>query len=82
MGSSANSTATKAEKPESSDQKLDVDKLLDGISQEKKRVESKKPKVVPKVLTPEEQVKRDQELEQKRLAEEKKKRIKKMLMFF
>jgi len=34
------------------------------------------------VLTPEEQVKRDQELEQKRLAEEKKKRIKKMLMFF
>lgn len=82
MGSSANSTATKAEKPESSDQKLDVDKLLDGISQEKKRLEPKKPKQAPKVLSPEEQAKRDQEIEAKRQEAERKKRIKKMHLVF
>jgi len=45
-------------------------------------MEPKKPKVIAKVLSPEEQAKRDQELEAKRQEGERKKRIKKMHLVF
>lgn len=59
LGSSAHSTATKHEGKDSSDQKIDVNRLLDGIALEKKKPDSKKAVLKQKVLSPEEQLKKD-----------------------
>jgi hypothetical protein len=59
---SACSTVTKAEVKDSSDQKLDVQAMVDTISAEKPKIEPKKVVIPKKVLTPEELAKKEQDL--------------------